>query len=416
MLASMGRCRSFRFVLYPTAGQRVSLERLVGQQCELYNAALEERRGAWRWERRSVSYVDQCRTLTGLREVRPEVLEFGVKVCRGTLKRLDRAFEAFYRRCRAGQPPGYPRFRSAARFDSVQWEDRSGWGLDLEQRRLRLLGVGHVKVRLHRSLRGTAKAITVRREGRRWWVSIRCVDVPAVPLPSTGRQVGIDLGVCAQLATSDGELVTEGRYGRRAATRLTAAQADLASKRRGSKRRQRARERVGAAHRKIRNQRHNLAHQVSRALVNQYDLIVHEDLHVAAMVRRPKPRRAKDGAYLPNGAAAKAGLNRSIHDAGWGQLLSLIAYKAEEAGRDVIAVDPRHTSQRCAHCGYTAAANRRTQAEFCCQACGHVAHADINAAINILRAGRAQQATPACEESEPADPLPIQSPSCLRPR
>jgi putative transposase len=346
-----------------------------------------------------VSYDDQCRTLTGLREERPEVLEFGVTVCRGTLKRLDRAFAAFFRRCREGQKPGYPRFQSATRFDSAQWEDTNGWGLDVEQRRLRVFGVGNVKVHLHRRLRGTPKAITVAREGRRWWVSVRCTDVPATPLPATGRQVGIDLGVCAQLATSDGQLVTEGRYGRRAAGRLAAAQANLERKRRGSKHRQRAGERVGAAHRKIRNQRRNLAHQLSRALVNHYDVIVHEQLHLTNMVRRPKPRRDKDGTYLPNGAAAKAGLNRSIHDAGWGQLLSFIAYKAEEAGRDVIAVDPRHTSQRCARCGYIAAANRRTQAEFKCQACGHQAHADINAAINILRAGRAQQGTSSCEES-----------------
>jgi putative transposase len=136
-----------------------------------------------------------------------------------------------------------------------------------------------------------------------------------------------------------------------------------------------------------------LAHKVSRALVDDYDLIVHEDLTITNMVRRPKPQPAEDGSYLPNGAAAKGGLNRSIHDAGWGQLLSFIAYKAEDAGREVIAVDPRHTSQRCAQCGHVAAANRVAQATFRCQACGHHDHADINAAVNILRAGRAQQAS-----------------------
>jgi putative transposase len=166
---------------------------------------LEERRGAWKWERRSVSYVDQCRTLTTLRDLRPEVLDHGVIVCRGTLKRLDRAFAAFYRRCRSGQTPGFPRFKSSRRWDSVQWEDTSGWRLDTDRARLRLLGIGEVKVRLHRGVLGTPKAITVARQGRRWWVSVRCVDVPAVPLAATGRQVGIDLGVCALLATSDGQ-------------------------------------------------------------------------------------------------------------------------------------------------------------------------------------------------------------------
>src|ERR1700681_25249 len=151
------RCRSYRYLLQPTIPQRVRLEQLLSNQCELYNAALEERRGAWKWERRSVSYFDQTRTLTTLRELRPEVLEHGVIVCRGTLKRLDRAFCAFYRRCRAGQTPGFPRFKSSRRFASVHGEDTSGWRLDAAQRRLRLLGVGDIKVRLHRPTRGKPK-------------------------------------------------------------------------------------------------------------------------------------------------------------------------------------------------------------------------------------------------------------------
>jgi putative transposase len=376
------------------------LEQLLRNQCELYNAALEERRGAWNWERRSVSYFDQTRTLTTLRENRPEVLEHGVTVCRGTLKRLDRAFCAFYRRCKTGEKPGFPRFKSQRRFDSVQWEDTSGWRLDTDSRRLHLVGIGAVKVRLHRDIEGRPKAITVAREGRRWWVTLRCVDVPARPLAATGRAVGIDLGVCAEVATSDGRLVLEGRYGQRARDRLATAQRHLASKRKGSRQRERAVERVAAAHRKIRNQRKDLAHKMSRELVNSYDLIVHEDLKITNMVRRPQPRRGDDGTYEPNGAAAKAGLNRSISDAGWGQLLRCIAYKAEHAGREVIAVDPRHTSQRCSRCGHVARENRLTQAQFRCQACGHEAHADVNAAMNILRAGRAQQA-PACAGSSP---------------
>ena len=107
------------------------------------------------------------------------------------------------------------------------------------------------------------------------------------------------------------------------------------------------------------------------------------------MVRRPQPKADEDGTYESNGASAKTGLNRSIHDAGWKLLLRMVAYKAESAGREVVAVDPRHTSQRCAQCGNVSADNRQTQAKFECRACGHQAHADVNAARNILRAGRA---------------------------
>jgi putative transposase len=140
----------------------------------------------------------------------------------------------------------------------------------------------------------------------------------------------------------------------------------------------------------VANQRKEFAHQLSRSLVNAYDLIVHEDLKIKNMVRRPRPRKDQEsGTYLPNGAKAKAGLSRSIHDAGWGQFLSFCAYKAEDAGRQLITVNPRHTSQRCSSCGHLEAANRCSQAEFRCLACGHRAQADVNAARNILGAGRA---------------------------
>jgi putative transposase len=381
-------------LLSPTVRQRAVLDALLGSQRELYNAALEERRGAWRWEHRSVTYVDQCRTLTTMREACPEILGSGVTVCRGTLRRLDWAFAGFYRRCRAGQRPGYPRFRSPSRWDSVQWEDRNGWRLDLAGRRLHLMGVGGITVRLHRPMRGVPKAITVRREGRRWWVTLRCVDVPAEPLPPSGKAVGLDLGVTVLVATSDGTLITNHRHTRQAAERLARAQRNLAAKQRGSNRRRLAVEQVAAAHRRVRNQRTDTLHQLSRRLVNGHDMIVHERLALSNLVRRPKPRPDGKGGHAPNGAAAKAGLNRCIHDAGWGQLLAMIAYKAESAGRTVIAVEPRNTSRTCAHCGHISAGNRHG-AVFRCRACAHQAHADTNAAINILRAGRAQQHTTA---------------------
>jgi putative transposase len=386
----MSRCRTYKYLLQPTNRQRAALERLVTLQRELCNAALEERRGAWKWERRSVSYFDQTRTLTELRELRPETLAFGVTVCRGTLQRLDRAFSGFFRRCQAGQTPGFPRFKGRGQFDSVQWQDRSGWALNEASGRLRLLGVGHVKVRLHRPTKGTAKTITVCREGKRFWVSVQCVGVPAEPLPSTGREVGIDLGVGAVLATSDGRLVENARFARRRQGALATAQRELATKTRGSHRRDKARDRVAAQHRKVRNQRRDFAHQVSRQLVRHYDLIVFEDLKIQNMTRRPKPRPDGEGGYEANGAKAKTGLNRAILDAGWGDLLAMTTYKAESAGREVMVVDPRNTSRKCASCGHVSAGNR-CGAVFRCQACGHEAHADTNAAVNILRAGRARQ-------------------------
>ena len=258
--------------------------------------------------------------------------------------------------------------------------------LNTRDRRLYLHGVGHLKVRLHRALRGVPKTCHVRREGRRWCVVIQCADVPARPLARTGRVVGIDLGITHLATTSDGEHLVNDRPAARAAARLAHAQQALARAQRRSGRRRRAVERVAACHRTIANQRRDQHHKLSRRLVDQHDVIVHERLQITNMCRSAAGTLAAPGTNV----AAKRGLNRSIHDAGWGQLLRMLAYKAEEAGRTVIAVDTRGSSQRCACCGHREPGNRPTQAEFRCQSCGHADHADINAARNILWAGLAQ--------------------------
>ncbi len=148
-------------------------------------------------------------------------------------------------------------------------------------------------------------------------------------------------------------------------------------------------EKVAKLHGKVRRQRLDHAHKTALGLVREHDFIAHEDLKIRNMSRAPvpKPDPDKPGGFLSNGAAAKAGLNKSIHDAGWGVFLTILRAKAESAGREVIAVDPRNTSRRCPECGHTAKENRPTQEEFHCVSCGHNAHADTVGALNVLRAG-----------------------------
>ncbi|WP_245740030.1 RNA-guided endonuclease InsQ/TnpB family protein [Nonomuraea maritima] len=191
------------------------------------------------------------------------------------------------------------------------------------------------------------------------------------------------------LTTSDGEQVGNPRHLAASAGKLATAQRDLARKKRGSKRRRKAIARVAALHSKVRRQRLDGAHKAANALIRGYDMIVHEDLRIANMTKRPAQKPDGEGGFLPNRAAAKAGLNKSILDASWGVFLTVLAHKAESAGRELIAVNPAHTSRTCARCGHCAKENRLTQAEFACTACGHAAHADVNAAKNILRAGLA---------------------------
>jgi len=398
MASGASRSRTFRYRLHPTKLQTRSLLHQLDLQRELYNAALEERIGAWSWEHRSVTYYDQCLTVTGLKELRPDVVASGIHLCRGTLKRLDRAYSAFFGRVKRGETPGFPRFKPASRFHSLQWEDRGGWKLKIKDRRLYLLGIGEIRANYHRPLAGEPKTITVKREGTKWWLSVHCVKVPAAPLPRTCCDIGIDLGVVNQIATSDGELKKGLHFGVKAQKNLTRAQRELARKQSGSNRRRRKVDEIARIHNKIKCQRSNRAHELSRELVNDYDFIAHEDLEITNLVRAPKgkPDPEQPGMYLPNGARRKAGLNRSIHDAGWGQFLSLLTYKAESAGRTVVMVNPQYTSQMCAECHNVHPGNRARQKEFRCLSCGHTDVADINAARNILRAGRALQAS-ACD-------------------
>jgi putative transposase len=378
--------------LRPTARQHVALAACVESHRELYNAALPERRDAWSHSKTRIYYGDQSAQLTEIRSLRPDQAAWSFSSQQATLRRLNKSFQGFFRRVKAGQKAGYPRFKGAARFDSVEWpKDGDGARWLPEQRRVCLQGIGEVKVHVHRQVQGRVKTIQVKRQGRRWMVVLSCDDVPTNALPATGRQAGIDVGIVSFATTSDGEHIDNPRWGRAAACRLSAAQQRLQRAKRRSKNRERKRETVAARHRKIANQRKDFHHKQARTLVACYDLLVVEDLQIANMLRRAKPVPDPDnpGQFLPNGAAAKRGLSRSISDVGWGRFVSILRAKAEEAGRIWIEVDPRHTSDRCENCGHAAPENRVTQAAFECQRCSHRAQADEHAARNLLRAGLA---------------------------
>ena len=384
--------RSYKFRLRPTRQQEATLVACLDDTRQLYNAALEERREAWRMGRRRVTFYSQDAQLKQIRADDPERYGRWSFSCeRAAIRRLDRAFQAFFRRVQAGEKPGYPRFKGRGWWDSIEWPENAGARWDSMPHptvtRVYLKGVGHVRVHQHRAVKGRVKTITAKRENGRWYVILSCDDVPAEPLEPVGQAIGVDLGVASLLTTSDGAHVPNPRHLAAAAGRLAAAQRDLARKKRGSSRRNKAAAKVAQLHGKVRRQRLDHAYKTAVMLVRGHDLIVHEKLQITGMTARPRPRPDGNGGHQPNGAAAKSGLNKSIYDAGWGIFLRILSAKAESAGRQVIAVDPRHTSQRCAECGHTAAGNRATQAAFRCLSCGHQANADVNAARNILRAG-----------------------------
>lgn len=384
--------RAYVFRLRPTVRQHIALNACLHAHRELYNAALQERRDAYSHGKIRIYYGDQSVQLKDIRVVRPDQAVWSFSSQQATLRRLNKAFDGFFRRVKAGQTPGYPRFKGKARFDSVQWPkdgDGARWLPDHD--RVYLQGIGQVKVTVHRQVQGRVKTIAVKRQGRRWMLVMSCDDVPANPLPATGKQVGIDVGVVTYATMSDGTTVDNPRWAGQEATRLQVAQQRLQRAKRGSNNRSARRETVAARHRKIANRRKDFHHKQAHRLVESYDLLAVEDLAIANMVRRVKPKPDPDnpGQFLPNGARAKSGLNRSISDAGWGQFVSILRAKAEDAGRIWIEINPRHTSDRCEACQHAARENRVNQAEFVCQRCGHAAPADEHAARNILRAGLA---------------------------
>ncbi|WP_239121115.1 RNA-guided endonuclease InsQ/TnpB family protein, partial [Planomonospora parontospora] len=265
----------------------------------------------------SVRYGDQSADLKHIRADDPVGQgRWSFSCQQATLRRLDKAFGAFFARVKAGRTPGFPRFKGRGRFDTVTWpKDGDGCRWDSQPEHptatyVRLQGVGHVRVHRHRPVRGKVKTIAVKREGSRWYVILSCDEVPAQPLPATGAVAGIDLGVASLVTTSGGGHIGNPRHLAASADRLAAAQRDLARKKRGSARRRKAVARVAALHAKVRRQRLDHAHKAANALVAAYDVIVHEALKVANMTRSASGTAEQPGRNV----AAKSGLNRSILD------------------------------------------------------------------------------------------------------
>lgn len=330
--------------------------------CDLYNGALQERRDAWRKQRRRISHLDQSRSLTEIRRGDDAWSSIPVEVARSALRRLDRSFQSFFRRCKAGQTPGFPRFRSRRRYDSFSVQGRASVSGD----RVRLPKLGPVKLKLYRPLRGRVLDVIVRRDGARWFVCFQC-DIGAAPEKTVPvSAVGIDVGLTSLATLSTGEAVENPRHYREAEAVLRRRQQVLARKRKGSRSRRRAVALVRKAQTHVRNQRVDYARKIACDLVGRFDLLAFEDLNIRGL--------------------ASSTLAKSIRDAGWRVLLHAIACKAESAGKHAVAVDCRDTSQECSSCGAKVQKDLKERVHRC--TCGLVLDRDHNAALNILARGR----------------------------
>jgi putative transposase len=360
--------KSFRYRLSPTRRQREALEAQLGQACVLYNAALQERRDAYRKSRTSLNYYDQANQLKVIRADGSLGLA-NFSACQDVLRRVQKTFDAFFRRVKAGEKPGYPRFKSGARFDSYTFPSYGDGCKVRDNGKLYCQGVGELKVKWHRSLMGTTRTVTLKREAGRWYVCFS-VECEPSPLPESHEAVGLDVGLEAFATLSDGTRIDNPRYFKTAQARLRRAQRRVARRKRGRHRRWKAVQALQRVHAHIRNQRRDFHHQVARQIVNQYGLIAVEDLNIQG---------------LAGGMLAK-----SVQDAAWGAFLLILLGKAAEAGRVGIKVDAPGTSQECP-CGAPVPKTLGDRWHHC-TACGLSVPRDHASALCIKSRGRRRYA------------------------
>lgn len=353
---------TYKHRLYPTRAQADALTAQLSEACRLYNAALQERRDAWRINHESVNYYTQASQLKEIR-VNGDLTLANFSACQDVLRRVDKTFKAFFARVKRQAKAGFPRFKSHTRFDSVTFPSY-GDGCKLIGSKLRLQGIGLIKIKLHRAIEGKIKTVTVKRECGKWYAcfSVECMPNP---LPACIETIGVDVGLAAFATLSDGTEIENPRWYREAQAKLRRAQRKVARRKKGSHRRRKAVQLLQRAHLHVRNQRANFHHEISRWLVNNYNLIAVEGLNVKG---------------LASGMLAK-----SVNDAGWGQFLNMIAYKAEDAGRQFVKVNPSGTSQTCL-CGADVP-KTLSQRWHQCSECGLSAGRDhVSAQVILMRA------------------------------
>ena len=347
------------------------LERVLEDQRQLYNAALEERIDCYRKTGKGRTYFDQCKALTECRRDLPEMAECPVAIQRGTLKRLDGAFQNFFRRVKNGETPGFPRFKGRAFFNSISVVS----GVKVRDDTLHVPSFGALRIRRKGGNPypgGRPVSAVLKRELGKWY-AIVCFAVEIGEPADNGHVLGLDRNG-GQVADSDGAL-HEMPDMKRLDAQAQRLQRRLSRRRKGSNRREKAKLHLAKVRRKIANRRKNWHHHVSRKLATKAGTVAVEGLNVKGMTRSAKGTAEEPGTMV----AQKSGTNRVILNTGWTALKGMLEYKAA----NVIVVPAMNTSRKCHECGAVEAANRRTRDDFGCLACGHAAHADLNAAKNI---------------------------------
>ncbi|WP_209615448.1 RNA-guided endonuclease InsQ/TnpB family protein [Methanolobus bombayensis] len=350
--------KSYKFRLYPTKQQEVTLIRTIDVCRHIYNEFLADRRNAYDRCNQGLSTMEQLYQV--------QYLEFDTdvhsQVKQDVIRRLGKSFDAFFRRCKNGEAKvGYPRFKGKRRYNSFTYPQS---GFSISGKKLKLSKIGEIKIVQHREIEGKIKTCTIRKDGKQWYVTFSVVVENNVTPVEPVTFVGIDVGLNSLVTLSDGTQINPPKYYRNTEGELKRQQRNLSRKKKFSNNWKKQCDKVNTLHRKIRNQRNDFNHKLSRELINAYDYIAFEDLNVKNMVKNSR-------------------LSKSIHDASWSDLIQITKYKAEEAGKFVELVNPYNTSQLCSNCGQKVEKSLAVRTHNCPH-CGLVLDRDHNAAINIL--------------------------------
>ncbi|HLI09707.1 MAG TPA: transposase [Ktedonobacteraceae bacterium] len=357
--------KNFQYRLYPTKKQEALLNQTLAECRWLYNHLLEKRKTAYEQEGKSLTCYEQINTFPILKAERPSLKSVHSQVLQNVAVRIDLAFKAFFRRCKAGEKPGYPRFKGYGRYDSFCYP-QSGFSLTHDER-VTLSKIGSVKMVYHRPIRGKVKTCTIHKSSTgKWYVtfSVECEPERLEPLDT---QVGIDVGLNSFASLSTGEEIANPRFFRKEEKALAQVQRKHSKLAKGTPERRKHRKVVARVHERIKFRRENFTHQESRQIVDRFGVICVEDLTVNRMVH--------------NHCLAK-----SIVDASWSAFFAQLFAKAEEAGRTAIKVNPAYTSQTCSVCGHR---QKMPLSEriFKCPCCHAQLARDLNAAYNIRALG-----------------------------
>ena len=357
---------SVKYRVYPNHTQQRTLNETLAVCRDVYNSLVHERTVTYTVLGQSPTLYQQQKAMTAWKPSHPELGTVHSQVLQNVVVRVELAFQAFFRRVKSGETPGYPRLKGKGQYDSITYPQG---GYSIGDSTVTLSKIGKVKAKIHRVCPGTIKTCTVSREGNKWYVCFSC-DYQAERLPASTESVGIDVGLKTFAALSNGEFIDNPRFFRKEENALAKAQRrfDKVKDKHGSKERKATKRVVRRVHERIKNRRHNFVHQQSRKLVNRYGMIAVEKLNVKGMVK--------------NHCLAK-----SISDASWTQFRNSLTMKAESAGRLVIAVHPAYTSQDCSSCGYRAK-KKLSERWHHCPMCGLVLDRDTNAAVNIHTLGQ----------------------------